>query len=70
MIISKGQGNYEALSEESSPIFFLLIAKCPVIAKHIGCGIGDFILQNKSLKLEIDSSGEANKGKEKENISG
>ena len=70
MIISKGQCNYEALSEESSPLFFLLIAKCPVIAKHIGCEIGDFILQNNSLGLEVDSSEEANKGKEKESISG
>lgn len=48
MIISKGQGNYEALSEETYPIFFLLIAKCPIIAKHVGCNIGDFILENNS----------------------
>lgn len=46
MIISKGQGNYEALSEVASPIFFLLIAKCPVIARHLGCNIGDFVLEN------------------------
>lgn len=56
MIISKGQGNYEALSEETSPVFFLLIAKCPVIAKHLKCHIGDFILENtfreKKLPLE------------------
>ncbi|MFZ2330163.1 MAG: ARMT1-like domain-containing protein [Atribacterota bacterium] len=46
MIISKGQGNYGALSEEKNPLFFLLIAKCPIIAKHIGCDIGDFVLEN------------------------
>ncbi|HNR65749.1 MAG TPA: ARMT1-like domain-containing protein [Atribacterota bacterium] len=46
MIISKGQGNYGALSEEKNPLFFLLIAKCPIIAKHIGCNIGDFVLEN------------------------
>ena len=61
MIISKGQCNYEALSEETSPLFFLLIAKCPVIAKHIGCEIGDFILQNNSLEPEALEG--ANKGK-------
>ncbi len=44
-IISKGQGNYEALSEEKRPIFFLLKVKCPVIAKDIGVGDGDIILK-------------------------
>lgn len=45
MIISKGQGNFEALSDEDKPIFFLLKAKCPVIAKDIGCSFGDMILK-------------------------
>jgi len=44
-IISKGQGNYESLSQMDKPIFFLLKAKCPVIAKDIGCQVGDIILQ-------------------------
>lgn len=44
MVISKGQGNYETLSEVDRPVFFLLLAKCPVIAEHIGCRIGDVIL--------------------------
>jgi len=44
MVISKGQGNFETLSDVNRPIFFLLIAKCPVIASHIGCGVGDIIL--------------------------
>lgn len=43
-IISKGQGNYEGLSEEDRPIFFLLKAKCPVISKHIGVEQGSIIL--------------------------
>jgi damage-control phosphatase, subfamily I len=54
MIISKGQGNYEALSDKENPIFFLLIAKCPLIARHIGCRIGDFVLEN-GLKKEVPS---------------
>jgi damage-control phosphatase, subfamily I len=45
LIISKGQGNYEALSQESGPIFFLFMAKCPVIAKHLNCDIGNIILK-------------------------
>jgi len=44
LIISKGQGNYEALSEEDRPIFFLFKAKCPVIAKDVGCKVGDMVL--------------------------
>lgn len=57
MIISKGQGNYEALSGDTIPVFFLLIAKCPVIARHLGCHVGDFILENglkgKRLPIEV-----------------
>jgi len=44
MIISKGQGNYETLSEEAGNIFFLLLAKCPVIATDLGVKIGDAVL--------------------------
>ena len=44
LIISKGQGNYESLSEEDKSIFFLFRAKCPVIAKDVGCKVGDMIL--------------------------
>ena len=47
MIISKGQGNFEALSDAKKPIFFLFMAKCPVIAKDVGCSIGDIILNFK-----------------------
>lgn len=36
LIISKGQGNFETLSEIDANIFFLLKVKCPVIAAHIG----------------------------------
>ena len=47
LIISKGQGNYESLSEEDKSIFFLFKAKCPVIAKDVGCRIGDMILKGR-----------------------
>ena len=48
LIIAKGQGNYETLSETDKPIFFLLQAKCPVIAADIGCDVGRLIVQSKS----------------------
>ncbi|MBN1627314.1 MAG: DUF89 family protein [Deltaproteobacteria bacterium] len=44
-IISKGQGNYEALSSEKRPISFLLKAKCRVIAENIGVNEGDIVLK-------------------------
>lgn len=44
LIISKGQGNYESLSEEDKSIFFLLRAKCPVIVEDVGCNVGDMVL--------------------------
>ncbi|MBN2097731.1 MAG: DUF89 family protein [Candidatus Omnitrophica bacterium] len=45
MVISKGQGNFEALGEERRPVFFLFRAKCPVVAKHLKCKIGAIILK-------------------------
>ena len=45
LVISKGQGNYEALSGEKLPIFFLLKVKCQVIARDIGVEQGSYILK-------------------------
>lgn len=45
LIIAKGQGNYESLSDTDKNIFFLLRAKCPVIAQNLDCPIGVQILQ-------------------------
>ena len=47
LIISKGQGNYETLSGEDKPIFFLLKAKCPIIAKDLGCKVGNIVLKGQ-----------------------
>ncbi len=47
VIISKGQGNWETLEEEEREIFFLLQAKCPVVARINRCREGDFLLIHK-----------------------
>ena len=47
MIISKGQGNFEALSDSRRSIFFLFMAKCPVVAQDVKCKVGDTILLHK-----------------------
>ena len=35
LIISKGQGNFETLSEVEAPIYFLLTVKCATVAEHL-----------------------------------
>ncbi len=48
LVIAKGQGNYETLSDEDHPIVFLFKAKCPVIARHVGCETGRLVVQGPS----------------------
>lgn len=43
MIISKGQGNYEALSDVKKTVFFLLKAKCKMISKDLGVNQNDIV---------------------------
>jgi len=33
MVIAKGQGNYETLSDATRPVWFVLMAKCEVITR-------------------------------------
>jgi uncharacterized protein with ATP-grasp and redox domains len=44
LLIAKGQANYETLSDVNKSVFFLLKAKCPVIARNIGCQVGDIVI--------------------------
>ena len=43
LTISKGQGNYEGLSEFHG-IFYMLMVKCPVVAEDINANVGDVVL--------------------------
>jgi uncharacterized protein with ATP-grasp and redox domains len=45
LVIAKGQGNYECLSGIDKNVFFLLTVKCPVIARDLGCNVGQTILR-------------------------
>ena len=49
MIISKGQGNYEGMSDEVREIFFLLKVKCEVLARDIGVPINSLVLMESGL---------------------
>ncbi len=55
LIIAKGQGNYETLSDIDKNIFFVLKAKCPVIARDLGCEVGEMILQKSNSLKSIDN---------------
>jgi len=48
LVIAKGQGNYETLSDVNKDIFFILKAKCPVIARDLGCEVGSLVLRRSS----------------------
>ncbi|MFH1655022.1 MAG: ARMT1-like domain-containing protein [Candidatus Omnitrophota bacterium] len=52
MIISKGQGNFEALTfEVAKPIFYLFRVKCDVVAEQIGFHVGDIVLKSHFKSL-------------------
>ena len=51
MIIAKGQGNFETLSEEEGNIYFLLKAKCIPVARELQVKQGDLVLQKRKEKI-------------------
>ena len=58
LVIAKGQGNYETLSEVDKDIYFLLMAKCPVIARDIGCQQGAMILERSDASMAASGKDE------------
>lgn len=44
LVISKGQANYEALSEFSG-VFFMLMVKCPIVAFDLNVDVKDIVLK-------------------------
>lgn len=45
IIISKGQGNFETMSDTKKEIFFLLKAKCDSVAKMLGVKFNDIVFK-------------------------
>jgi len=46
LVVSKGQGNYETLSGSTAGnLFFLLKVKCGVIARDLGCDVGEMVVR-------------------------
>jgi len=50
LILSKGQGNFEGLSDEEAPLFFLLTVKCPVVARELGVEMGKTVLRARTKR--------------------
>lgn len=49
LVIAKGQGNFESLSDEPGNIFFLFKIKCQVIADQVGIPIDTHVLMRSQV---------------------
>jgi uncharacterized protein with ATP-grasp and redox domains len=48
LAIAKGMGNFETLrNHRDQEIFFLLLVKCSLVGKHLGCAKGDSVVLRK-----------------------
>jgi len=45
LVVAKGMGNYETLSElpQEGRFFYIFRAKCPPVARSLGVGLGDYV---------------------------
>lgn len=53
LIIAKGQGNYETLSNEDANIYFLFKVKCPVVSADAGFPMGTHALVHNHRKPQL-----------------
>jgi len=51
IILAKGHGNFESCNEMPYNFYFLLKAKCNVVAKALSVREGDIVFQNKDNKI-------------------
>jgi hypothetical protein len=49
LIIAKGQGNFESLSNQPGNLFFLFEVKCPMVASYIIQPVGTQVLAYSSV---------------------
>ncbi len=53
LIVAKGQGNFETLSDVPRPLWFLFKAKCPIIADYAGRKLGAHVLMRSRAALAV-----------------
>ena len=57
VVIAKGMGNFETLCDlRHKEIFFILLAKCGLISRHIGCPVGAGIVKQKGEGIALFDS--------------
>jgi uncharacterized protein with ATP-grasp and redox domains len=54
LIIAKGQANYESLSDTEAPLFFLLQAKCNIIAQDLGVTEAAVVLKQQTVENKVN----------------
>ena len=52
LVIAKGQGNYETLSEVDKNVYFLFTVKCPLVATRVGEPVGSLVIKAAKSALE------------------
>lgn len=56
LVIAKGQGNFETLSDEPGNIFFLFKVKCAVVSDHVGLPLGTQVLLHPNRQWACSGS--------------
>lgn len=59
LVVSKGQANFETLNETAAPLFFILKAKCPEVARELQVSTGDVVATSNRAWHRKDSLGAA-----------
>ena len=49
MVVSKGQGNYESLSDAPREVFFLLLVKCDVVSQDLSAPVGGAVVKRRAV---------------------
>lgn len=47
LVVAKGQGNFESLSDAPQHLYFIFKVKCPVVAAHTGAPAGSMIIHER-----------------------
>jgi len=55
LIIAKGQGNFETLSDVDAPIYYLLTVKCPAVGAAIGAPVGAMVVKPAAAKGSVSA---------------
>lgn len=66
VVISKGQGNFEGLSDAPGNVFFLLKVKCPVIAARTDAAVGTLMVLRSRTAEQTESIGISTDGRTKQ----